>query len=110
MVESLLLHIGNHRCITMGRSMMAEFESLYASSHTSSWTDCRRHVLTFVPVFFPGSWQAFALDWQEGIELRMPTAFDNQDRTTGLGSQVDGSSMLNFVRNFGAKLDSTPRI
>ncbi len=31
MVESLLLHIGNHRCIAMGCSMMAELKPLYAS-------------------------------------------------------------------------------
>ena len=57
-----------------------------------------------------GSWQAFALDRQERVELRVPTAFDNQDRTTRLGSQVDGSSVLNFVANFGAKLDSAPPV
>jgi len=88
----------------MGGSMVAELEPLDASGCASG----RHYVFTLVSVFFPWGWQSFALDWQKRIELCVPTAFDDDDRTTRLRSQVDGSSATNFVRNLGAKLDPIP--
>ena len=66
------------------------------------------HVFALVPVLPLGRWQTFALDWQERVELGVPTAFDNQDRATGLGRKIDGPSATDFVRNFGAELNPAP--
>ena len=86
--------------------MMTELETLHAARRTG-----RRHnVFPFVSVLLLGSWQAFALDWQERVELGVPTAFDNQDRATGLGRKIDGPSATDFVRNFGAELNPAPPV
>src|ERR1039457_3182215 len=84
--------------------MIAELEALDSSCRTA----CRHHVLPFVPAFLFGSREAFALDRQERVELCVPTTFYNNDGSTRIRRQVDGSSGSDFVSNFSAKLDPAP--
>lgn len=104
MVKGSLLDVADHGGNTMGCSMVAELETLHASRRTGH----RHHVFPFVSILLLRSRQAFALDWQEGVELGVPAAFDSQDRSAGLGSEVDGPSATDFVPNFGAELNPAP--
>jgi hypothetical protein len=100
----LVLHIGDHASNVMDGAMMAKLETLYASRRAG----CSRYVFPLIPPLLLWGWQTFALDWQEGIELSMPAAFDDKECPTRLWCEVDGSSTPGFVRNFSAELDAAP--
>ena len=77
----------------MDGTVMAELETLYASRRAG----CSRYVFAFVSLLLLGGRQTFALDWQEGVELRVPAAFDDKECPTGLWCEIDGSSAPGFV-------------
>jgi hypothetical protein len=104
--EGLILHVGDHGAQAMFGSMKAEFEPLDSSPSA----DCSHYVLAFVSIRFPGGWQAFALDWQKHVELRVPTTFNDEDRTARLRSQVDVPTGRRVVWNFSTELDPAPTI
>ena len=100
----ILLHEGDHRGEFMGPPVMTKFKPL----DPTGGAGFGNHLFTLIAVLFPGRGETFAFDGEEGIELSVPSAFNDEHRRTRLGSKINFPPGLGFIAGFRAELNVAP--